>query len=203
MINEPVGQDNAVVHGRYVRIAHWINALAIVIMIASGWQIYNASPLFDFVFPKNITLGGWLAGALLWHFAAMWLLVANGLVYTMYGLTTGYFRRKFWPVQLGDAARDIALALRGKLRHDDPHSYNAAQRLFYIAVLFAGVIIVASGFAIWKPVQLSWLTSLLGGYENARVIHFFSMVAIVLFLIIHVFLAAAVPRSLRAMILGN
>ena len=86
------------IHPVWVRITHWINAIAILVMIGSGWQIYNASPLFDFNFPKSITLGGWLAGALLWHFAAMWLLVINGIVYVTLGLITGRFRRKLLPI---------------------------------------------------------------------------------------------------------
>src|SRR5690348_2371227 len=60
----------ATIHPGWVRVCHWINALAILVMIGSGWQIYNASPLFSFMFPGAITIGGWLAGALLWHFAA-------------------------------------------------------------------------------------------------------------------------------------
>src|SRR6185436_6657488 len=86
-----------VIHPAYVRVTHWINAIAMLVMIGSGWQIYNASPLFAFTFPRN-SLGGWLAGALLWHFAAMWLLVVNGLVYVTVGLASGRFRRKLLPI---------------------------------------------------------------------------------------------------------
>lgn len=190
------------IHGRYVRIAHWINAVAIIVMIGSGWEVYNASPLFDFVFPKSITLGGWLAGALLWHFAAMWIFIVNGLVYIVFGLTAGHLKRRYLPIRLGDALGDAASALRGKLRHDDPLAYNAAQRVLYLAVLIAGLLIVATGFAIWKPVQLQWLTAAFGGYENARLLHFFAMIAIVLFFFVHVIMAFLVPKSLRAMIRG-
>jgi thiosulfate reductase cytochrome b subunit len=190
------------IHGRYVRIAHWINAIAIIVMIGSGWEIYNASPLFDFAFPKTVTLGGWLAGALLWHFAAMWIFIVNGFVYVIFGLTAGHLRRRLLPIRLGDALSDAAAALRGKLRHDDPFSYNAAQKALYLAVLLAGLMIVATGFAIWKPVQLQWLTAAFGGYENARLLHFFSMAAIVLFFFVHVIVALLVPKSLRAMIRG-
>ena len=189
-------------HGRYVRIAHWINAVAIIVMIGSGWEIYNASPLFDFVFPKSITLGGWLAGALLWHFAAMWIFILNGLVYIIFGLTAGHLRRRFLPVRLGEALGDAAAALRGRLRHENPFSYNAAQRILYLTVLLAGLLVVATGFAIWKPVQLQWLTASFGGYENARLLHFFSMIAIVLFFFVHVIMALLVPKSLRAMVRG-
>src|SRR4029453_9147543 len=104
-----------VIHPVWVRVTHWINALAMVLMILSGWEIYNASPLFPFAFPRSITLGGWLAGALLWHFAAMWLLAVNGLVYLALGLATGRFRRKLVPIRPGDVVADVKAALTGKL----------------------------------------------------------------------------------------
>ena len=90
----PAAPAGAIIHPLWVRLTHWVNAVAMVVMIASGWEIYNASPLFPFAFPRGITLGGWLAGALLWHFAAMWLLAVNGLVYLVLGIATGRFRRK-------------------------------------------------------------------------------------------------------------
>lgn len=190
-------------HPVYVRIAHWINAVAILAMIGSGWQIYNASPLFAFEFPKGITLGGWLAGALLWHFAAMWLLLANGLVYVLLGLVTGRFRRKWLPLRPADFMRDLRAALSGRLRHGDPAVYNAVQKALYIGVMLAAVVSVASGLAIWKPVQLRVLTVLFGGYEPARLVHFFAMSAIVAFLAVHVAMAVIVPKTLRAIILGR
>jgi thiosulfate reductase cytochrome b subunit len=193
------GRTVPLIHPLYVRITHWINALAILIMIGSGWQIYNASPLFGFTFPRQ-SLGGWLAGGILWHFAAMWLLIANGLVYLTLGLATGRFRRKLLPISPREVVRDAAAALTGKLRHDDLTRYNAVQKLIYVGILLTGVVIVASGFAIWKPVQFRPLTSLLGGYEAARLVHFFAMAAIVLFLVVHVVMALLVPKSLRAMI---
>jgi thiosulfate reductase cytochrome b subunit len=190
------------VHPLYVRITHWINALAMLVMIGSGWQIYNASPLFPFTFPSSVTLGGWLAGGILWHFAAMWLLIANGLVYVTLGLATGRFR-KLLPIRLGDVARDLGASLTGRLRHDDLARYNAVQKLLYAGILLTGVVVVASGFAIWKPVQLRPLTMLFGGYEAARYVHFFAMAAIVAFLVLHVVMALLVPRSLRAMVRGK
>lgn len=190
------------VHPLYVRITHWINAFAMLVMIGSGWQIYNASPLFAFTFPKSITLGGWLAGGLLWHFAAMWLLVVNGLVYLTLGLATGRFRRKLWPIRPGEIARDARAALTGRLDHDLVR-YNAVQKLLYAGILLTGVVIVLSGLAIWKPVQLRELAALFGGYEGARLVHFFAMAAIVLFLVLHVVMALLVPKSLRAMITGR
>ncbi len=197
------GTHEHVIHPLYVRITHWINALAMLVMIGSGWQIYNASPLFPFTFPSGITLGGWLAGGLLWHFAAMWLLVANGLVYVTLGLVTGRFRRKLLPIRPAEVVRDVGAALTGRLRHDDLARYNAVQKLLYSGILVTGVVIVASGLALWKPVQLRELGVLFGGYEGARLVHFFAMAAIVLFLVLHVVMALLVPKSLRAMIRGR
>jgi thiosulfate reductase cytochrome b subunit len=192
-----------VIHPRWVRITHWINAIAMVVMIGSGWEIYNAAPLFPFTFPKSITLGGWLAGALLWHFAAMWLLAINGLIYVILGFVTGRFRRKLWPIRPSEVVADTRAALTFKLSHDDLTVYNAVQKLLYAGVVVAGVVIVLSGLALWKPVQLQELTALFGGYEAARYVHFFAMAAIVGFLVIHVVLALVVPKSLRAMIAGR
>src|SRR5687768_16416897 len=154
------GARPPIVHPLYVRITHWVNAFAMLIMIGSGWQIYNASPLFPFTFPSSLALGGWLAGGLLWHFAAMWLLIANGLVYVTLGLATGRFR-KLLPIRAGDVARDVAAALSGRLDRDIAR-YNAVQKLVYAGILLTGVVIVASGFALWKPVQLRPLTNLFG-----------------------------------------
>ena len=191
------------VHPPYIRVTHWINAVAIMAMIGSGWEVYNASPLFPFVFPKGITLGGWLAGALLWHFAAMWLLVANGLVYVILGLVTGRFRRRLLPIRPADFIRDLRAALSGRLTHDDLSVYNAVQKALYVGVILAGILIVASGLAMWKPVQLRELSALFGGYDTARFVHFFTMAAIVVFLAIHVVMALIVPKSLWAMIRGR
>jgi thiosulfate reductase cytochrome b subunit len=205
--NAPVVPEAAtgpLIHPRWVRGTHWINALAIFMMIGSGWQIYDASPLFRFIyFPRQIALGEWLAGALLWHFAAMWLLVINGVVYVTLGLATGRFRRKLLPIRPRDVINDILAALRGKLAHDDLSAYNAVQRLLYLGVILAGVVIVLSGLSIWKPVQLKYLTALFGGYDTARYVHFFAMSSIVAFLAIHIALALIVPKSLRAMIVGR
>src|SRR5215468_6980223 len=103
----------ATVHPLWVRVTHWINALAMLVMIGSGWQIYDASPLFGFTFPRQIALGNWLAGALLWHFAAMWVLMINGLVYLVLGIVSGRFRRKLFPVYPREVLRDLFAALRG------------------------------------------------------------------------------------------
>jgi thiosulfate reductase cytochrome b subunit len=172
-------------------------------MIGSGWEIYNASPLFAFAFPRAITLGGWLAGALLWHFAAMWVLAVNGLLYLVLGIATGRFRRKLVPIRPAEVLADAKRALTGKLSHDDLSVYNAVQKLLYLGVILAGIVIVLSGIAIWKPVQLQELTALFGGYDAARYVHFLAMAAIAGFLVVHVVMALLVPRSLRAMITGR
>jgi len=195
--------NGKVIHPVWVRITHWLNAIAMLLMIGSGWQIYNASPLFDFSFSRSITIGGWLAGALQWHFAAMWLLAVNGAIYLILGFATGRFRRKLWPISPRAVIADGIAALKGKLSHEDLSVYNAVQKLLYAGVILAGVVVVLSGLSIWKPVQLQWLTALFGGYDAARYVHFFAMAAIVGFLVVHVALALLVPKSLRAMIAGR
>jgi thiosulfate reductase cytochrome b subunit len=202
-LSTPAAAAGSAIHPRWVRATHWINALAMLIMIGSGWQIYDASPLFGFTFPRSIALGDWLAGALLWHFAAMWLLVINGIVYLVLGIASGRFRRKLFPLRPGDVLRDLSAALRGRLAHDDLSVYNAVQKLLYLGVLVVGVVIVLSGLSIWKPVQFQALTSFFGGYNTARYVHFAAMTAIVAFLVVHVALAVLVPKSLRAMIVGR
>jgi thiosulfate reductase cytochrome b subunit len=187
----------------WVRIVHWINAVAVILMIMSGWQVYNASPLFKFSFPAEITLGGWLGGALLWHFAAMWLLMVNGLVYLTLGFATGRFAKKLLPITPQGVLADTKAALTGKLSHDDLSKYNYVQKLLYVGIIVVGVLIVLSGLSIWKPVQLQYLTALFGGYDIARYVHFTCMAAIVAFLVVHVVLAVLVPKSLRAMIIGR
>jgi thiosulfate reductase cytochrome b subunit len=192
-----------VIHPAWVRVTHWINAIAMLVMIGSGWEIYNASPLFGFSFPRSITLGGWLAGALLWHFAAMWLLAINGVVYLALGLATGRFQAKLLPIRLAEVTADLKAALTFKLSYADLTVYNAVQRLLYLGVILTLVVVVLSGLALWKPIQLQNLTALFGGYEAARYVHFIGMAIIVGFLALHVLLALVVPKSLRAMVTGR
>jgi thiosulfate reductase cytochrome b subunit len=196
-----IGQK--LIHPRWVRITHWINALAMLVMIGSGWQIYDASPLFHFSFPRQIALGQWLGGALLWHFAAMWVLMFNGLIYLILGIGSGRFRRKLIPIYPRAVLADLFAALRGKLSHDDLSVYNAVQKLLYLGIILTGIVIVLSGLSIWKPVQFQILTNIFGGYDTARYVHFGAMSAIVAFLVVHVALATLVPKSLRAMIIGR
>lgn len=191
------------IHPLAVRITHWLNALAILVMVTSGWRIYNASPLFEFTIPDGLTLGGWLAGALQWHFAAMWLLAANGLVYIIYGIVSGHFRRKFFPIAPRAVLHDVLDALRGRLAHEDLSVYNAAQRAAYLALIVVLVVLVLSGLAIWKPVQLQELAALMGGYEGARLLHFFAMTLMVLIVLVHILMVILVPRTFPTMISGR
>jgi len=191
------------VHPLVVRVTHWINAFAILIMVASGWRIYNASPLFPFRFPNELTLGGWLAGALQWHFAALWLLVLNGIVYVGYGIFSGHFRRKLFPLTPRAVLNDMLAALRGKLAHDDLAVYNAAQRAAYLAIILCLAVLVLSGLAIWKPVQLQELAALMGGYEGARLVHFFAMALMVFIALVHIVMVILVPRTFPTIITGR
>ncbi len=191
------------VHPLVVRVTHWINAFAILIMAASGWRIYNASPLFGFRFPNDLTLGGWLAGALQWHFAALWLLVLNGIVYVGYGILSGHFRRKLFPLTPRAVLSDMLTALRGKLAHDDLAVYNAAQRAAYLAIILCLAVLVLSGLAIWKPVQLQELAALMGGYEGARLVHFFAMALMVFIALVHIVMVILVPRTFPTIITGR
>jgi thiosulfate reductase cytochrome b subunit len=190
-------------HPLIVRLTHWINAIAVVTMILSGWQIYNASPILPFAFPAWLTLGDWLGGALQWHFAAMWLLMANGIIYLAYAVVSGRLRARFLPISPHEVLRDLREALRGRLSHADIAHYNGVQKLFYLGVIAALILVVLSGLAIWKPVQLWWLTFAFGGFQGARLVHFLAMIAIVGFLAVHVVMALIVPKTIRAMVFGR
>ncbi|TPA01834.1 b-type cytochrome [Burkholderia pseudomallei] len=192
------------IHPLWVRASHWLNALAAVTMALSGWRIYNASPIYaGFVFPRGATLGGWLGGALQWHFAAMWLLFFNGVFYLTMGVATRRFTRKLLPLSASGVARDLRDALRGRLSHDDLSVYNAPQRAAYVAAIADLALLVLSGLVIWKSVQFPLLREWLGGYDRARVVHFWAMAFLVAFFVVHVAMAALVPRSLLAMLRGH
>jgi thiosulfate reductase cytochrome b subunit len=201
MTADQVLREKVYVHRLFVRVFHWVNALGMTLMIMSGWRIYNASPLFDFRFPNGITLGGWLGGALQWHFAAMWLLVINLLIYVILGFVSGHFRRRFTPVSPSSVVVDMTKALKGKLPHSTT-TYNAVQKASYIGVLLAIILAIVSGSVVWKPVQLQELAVFMGGYEGARLVHFFSMVAICAFIVLHLILVLIVPSTLIPMIIG-
>jgi thiosulfate reductase cytochrome b subunit len=192
------------IHPVWLRITHWLNALAALLMLFSGWRIYDASPIFPgFSFPPSITLGGWLGGALQWHFAAMWLLVFNGLFYLAMNLVTGRFIARFFPLSPRAVFADLLAALTGKLRHNDPGRYNAVQKLAYLVAVIDLCVLVLSGLAIWKSVQFPLLRELMGGYDRARVVHFVAMSIMAAFIVVHVAMVALVPRSLLTMLRGR
>lgn len=199
-----------------IRVMHWLNVVAVFVMVGSGWRIYDNVPIFQWLaFPIGITLGGdpelsyktsgdvGFANALLWHFAGMWLLAINGLAYLLYGIVTGRFRRKLFPIEAQELVHDVRDALRFRLSHPDLSHYNAVQKLLYVGVIGALCLVVLSGLAIWKPVQLQWLTALFGNFQGARLVHFVCMSAIVAFVLVHVTLALLVPKTLLAMVTGN
>lgn len=199
-MKSPAGSPS---HPAWLRVTHWVDALAVAIMVASGWRIYNASPLFDFEFPAAITLGGWLAGALQWHFAAMWVLAVNGTLYLVLNIASGRLFGRFFPVSPRGVLRDALSALRGRLAHDDPRHYNQVQRAAYLFAMLDLVVLALSGLVLWKSVQFGMLRELMGGYEAARRIHFFAMALLVAFIGLHLVMVALVPRSLRAIVLGR
>lgn len=195
--------DKQTIHPAWLRFTHWTNAIAVVILATSGWRIYNASPFFPFSIPSGITLGGWLAGALQWHFFAMWILVFNGVSYLLINFFSGRLRRQFFPVSPRTFLHDLGAALRGRLSHADPRKYNTVQRVAYLFVMLDILLVVLSGLVLWKSVQFPLLRELLGGYETARRIHFFGMSALVAFVIVHLVMVALVPRTLLAMLRGR
>lgn len=191
-------------HPLPVRIMHWLNVVAMFIMIGSGFGIYNDEVIFGWLkFPHALTLGLWAPGHLQWHFLGMWLLVLNGLAYVIYGLATGRFRNKLLPIRIRDFGVVIRDTLRFHLAHDDITMYNAVQKSLYIGVLLAGAVQVISGIAIWKPMQFPWLTALFYDFQGARLAHFIGMAAIIGFLLVHVALALLVPKTLVAMVTGG
>jgi thiosulfate reductase cytochrome b subunit len=198
----PAGKGT--IHPAWLRLTHWTNAVVVLIMVTSGWQVYDASPIFKTIyFPPALTLGGWLGGALLWHFAAMWLLVTNFLAYLAFNVVSGRFVNKLLPLSARGLIHDLWAALRGALRHADLSRYNAVQKVAYLAVTADTFLLILSGLAVWKPVQLPLLRELMGGYDAARVVHFFAMAFLVGFSLVHVAMVILVPRSLLAMIRGR
>lgn len=191
------------IHPLWLRLTHWSNVVAVFLMMASGWRIYDASPFLGFVIPPGFTLGGWLAGALQWHFAAMWLLGANGLLYLALNIGSGRFFRKFFPLSPRAFVADLRSALRGHLEHTDLRHYNMVQRGAYLFAILDLILLVLSGLVLWKSVQFPLLREFLGGYEMARREHFFAMAGLLAFVVIHVTMALLVPRTLLAMLRGR
>lgn len=191
-------------HPAALRTMHWINAVAMIVLIGSGWKIYNDEVLFGWLhFPDWIVIGLEAQHALQWHFFAMWILMLNGLCYLAYGIFTGRFRRKLFPIRPAEVLADIRDALRFRLAHDDIRHYNAVQKTLYAGIILVIVVQVISGWVIWKPIQLSALTNLFYDFQGARLAHFIGMAAIVLFLIVHVALALLVPKTIAAMVTGG
>jgi thiosulfate reductase cytochrome b subunit len=195
--------DESTIHPVWLRLTHWLNAIAVLLLVTSGWRIYNATQFFDFAIPRGITLGGWLGGALQWHFAAMWLLFANGILYLLINVFSGRLRRQFFPIKLRQVLHDLGAALQGKLAHADPRHYNSVQRLAYLFVMLDSIVLVLSGLVLWKSVQFPLLRELMGGYETARRVHFFAMTGLCAFIVVHVVMVALVPRTLLAMLRGR
>lgn len=204
------------VHPLFVRVTHWVNAVAILIMIGSGWHIYNNYPIIEgFQFPRWAVLGGdpglsyklnkdvGFGNALLWHYSAMWVFFLNGTAALIYGFATRRLQSRWLPIRPAEVWRDLREALRFHLAHDDPRIYNAVQKLSYAGVLLAALLVFASGVAIWKPVQFSWLTALFYDFQGARLAHFIGMSLIVLFLAVHVTLALLAPKTIVAMLTGS
>lgn len=216
VLASPSARREVRMHPLPVRIMHWINAAAIIIMIASGIKIYGDSPIFSFIaFPDALTLGGdpgialrlhhngGQSGALQWHFLGMWIVVINGTALLIYGLASGRWRRMLLPIRPREVIATVIDAMRLKLAHDDLTVYNAVQKLLYVGIILVAVVEVLAGLAIWKPVQLSHLAALFWSFQGARLVHFFGMAAIVAFLGVHVLLALLVPRTLLGMITGG
>ena len=191
------------VHPLWLRGAHWINALAVFVLITSGWKIYNATAFLGFAIPNQLTLGGWLGGALLWHFAAMWVLAINGMAYLMLNGITKRLLTKFFPLSLKAFLADITDALKGRLTHADPSEYNTVQRIAYLFVMLDSLLLVVSGLVLWKSVQFPLIRTLMGGYEGARLVHFAAMSGLVFFVLVHLMMVVMVPRSLLTMVRGR
>ncbi|MDE1568955.1 cytochrome b/b6 domain-containing protein [Aquabacter sp. P-9] len=191
-------------HPLPLRIMHWVNAVTMVVMIMSGWKIYNDEVIFGFLhFPEEIVLGVWAQHGLQWHFLGMWVLVLNGLAYLAYGILSGRFRRMLLPIRPREVIAEVIAALTFRLKHDDLTHYNAVQKTLYVGVIGAIIFQVVTGLALWKPVQFQGLVSLFGDFQGVRLAHFLGMAAIVLFLVVHVSLALLVPRTILAMLTGG
>jgi len=197
-------RHSARLHPLGLRIMHWVNALAMIVMIGSGWEIYNDEVIFGWLhFPHWMTIGAGPEGALQWHYFAMWILTINGLCYLIYGFATGRFRRKLLPIWPSEVLATIRDALHFRLGHDDITHYNAVQKVLYVGVILVIVVQIVSGLAVWKPVQFSELAALFGSFQGSRLVHFIGMALIVGFLVVHIMLALTVPKTIGAMLTGG
>ncbi|MCC7054911.1 MAG: cytochrome b/b6 domain-containing protein [Gemmatimonadaceae bacterium] len=214
----PAAPNRRARHHPIARITHWVSALALCVMAGSGLRIFNASPSFapkgsTFALwpwngtpaPASLTFGGWLGGARHWHFAMMWLLVANGLLYLGHLWLRGEWRT-LMPLR-GDVRDAIQMAhfyLGLRMRHPHQGKHNALQKFAYSAMIVLGIVSVVTGVAIWKPVSLGWLAAAMGGYHWARWWHFAAMLGLGLLVVVHVVMVFAVdPYALRAMTTGG
>jgi Ni/Fe-hydrogenase b-type cytochrome subunit len=205
-------------HHWIVRVTHWVNAIALTLMVGSGLRIFNAYPAFarkgeqfccypfeNKAIPDALTFGGWLGGARHWHFAMMWVLALNGLVYLTFIYLHGEWRDLV--PRRGDA-RDALAMIKFYLfvtkKHPVQGKNNTLQRMTYFFLPILAILAVLTGLAIWKPVQLGWITALFGGYVWARYWHFMTMLALVVVSFAHIFMIFAVdPYSLQSMFTGG
>jgi thiosulfate reductase cytochrome b subunit len=195
--------DKTSLHPWWLRMIHWLNAAAVIMLILSGWQIYNATGFMGFRFPRGVTLGGWLGGGIQWHFAAMWLLGTTFVLYIVMSLVTGRWKRQFWPLSALGVLRDLRDTFTGKLSHADIRMYNHVQKAAYLFAVLDIAVLIASGLVLWKPVQFPILRALIGDYETARYVHFFAMAAMCAFVVVHVVMALLVPKTIKAMLWGR
>ena len=204
-LTEPASvPDRDSIYPIWLRLMHWFNATAVILLILSGWRIYDATNfMFGLHIPPKWTIGGWLGGAIQWHFAFMWLLVVNAVFYLTYNIVTRRLWRQFLPVTVQGLWQDALAFLKGHLSHADVRKYNNIQKLAYLFAMLDIVALIASGLVLWKSVQFPWLRVLLGGYEGARRVHFTAMSLMVGFIIVHVLMALAVPKTIKAMIWGR
>jgi thiosulfate reductase cytochrome b subunit len=191
-------------HPLGVRLMHWTNAIAMFVMITSGWGIYDDYVIIPGLhFGQALRLGSWAVPSLLWHFAGMWLLAVNGLAYLTYGIVSGRLRERLLPIRWIEVRKTVLDTLHLRIEHEDLTVYNAVQKLLYLVVIAAGISQVVTGLLIWKPVQFSAGVALLGGFQAVRLEHFLGMTVIVGFVVVHVALSILVPRTLWAMLSGG
>ena len=205
-------------HHWLVRVTHWLTVILIAGMIASGLQIYEAyshfgmrgAPPYPNLFdgrtlPEWARLGGWLAGGLMWHFTLMWPLIIVGGTYLTYLGVSGEWRKLiFKPSDVRPAIDMAKYYARLTREHPAQGKHNALQKQAYTGIILLGTLSVLTGLAVWKPIQLHWLTMVFGGYQVARYWHFWAMWLFVGFTVVHVFMVLVVePATLRAMITGE
>lgn len=196
-------------HALWIRWAHWINFPILMLMILSGIQIYWANDIFTKgLFDRKLFdvfgLDHNLASGMYIHFALAWIFVTNGFFYTCFLLWSGEWRAIIPKISSFKQAILVLLYDFGIIKSLPPQGkFNAAQRIAYSGVIVLGVVVTASGFAIYKPIQLAWLVQLFFGYEGARLVHFFAMLGFLLFFVIHILqVARAGWNNFQSMVTG-